>query len=329
MTASELRLGRYLRAPEGHGDGGGGGGAAGLLDDDPPAAGGDGDKSGGDKGAGGDAGQSGADPADLAWATGISAEKGDGEELTNRDWLGKRGYKDFDAVVRDARNLERSLREGGKVKIPGEDAKPEEIKAFREAIGVPEKADGYEIKLPDAEGGNYKLEIDAGFLEPMREIAHQHNVPKAAFEAMAQQFVTAQLEDMKAEAGQADADAAAKVKEWGQKADQNKMDLKRGAEILGLKRQDVAELQKGGNVGRVMDLLAKVGSLAGEDFFAGEGGSQKFGVTSLEEAQSELDRISSDKDTYAKLKAKDPTTVAKYDRLISAVAHFKAQAAKR
>ena len=35
------------------------------------------------------------------------------------------------------------------VTVPGENASPEEIAAFRKAIGVPDSADGYDIKAPD------------------------------------------------------------------------------------------------------------------------------------------------------------------------------------
>lgn len=328
MTAAERRQGRYMRGPDGHGDGGGGGGggASGLLDEDPapgeggtpapspspapaPAAGAD-------------------DPAAMAWASGISAEKADGEELSDREWLAKRGYKDFTKVVADARGLERSLRESGKVKIPGADAKPEEIKAFREAIGVPESPAGYEIKLPDVGDGEFKLELDTKFLEPMRSIAHEGNIPAPVFQKLAEQFVQMQLEDMKAEVLRADTERDQVLRDWADKAPQMRQDFRRGAEVLGLKKADIAMLQRGeGNTPILMAALAKVGALAGEDFFSGEGGSQKFGVASEEEAQTELDRMNSDPDTYAKLRAKDPATVAKRDRLLGAVASFRAQKA--
>lgn len=343
MTAIEAARGRYMRAPDhpggdggGAGGGGGasGGGVAGLLDDDPPGDGGTPTPSpapspSGDGGGGAGGGGAG-DPPDMAWASGISADKADGEELSDREWLEKRGYKDFGKVVADARGLERSLRESGKVKIPTAESKPEEVKAFREAIGVPETAEGYEVKLPEVEGGDFKLELDTDFLDPMRKIAHEHNVPAAAFQAMADQMVQQQLEDMKSEGVRADQEVAAVLKDWGKDAERKKMDFRRGAEILGLDKQAIAALQRGdGNSAILMNALAKAGQLAGEDFFAGDGGSQKFGVTSLEEAQAELDRMNSDKDVYAKLKAKDATTTAKYNRLIEAVAHFKERNSKR
>ncbi len=40
---------------------------------------------------------------------------------------------------------------GGMIKIPGKDAKPEEIAAFRQKLGVPESADKYDMQLPTTE----------------------------------------------------------------------------------------------------------------------------------------------------------------------------------
>ena len=60
---------------------------------------------------------------------------------------------------------------GGRVKIPGENATPEEIAAYNKAIGVPEKPDGYKITVQPPEG--YKpTEADTGFLSSLTEKLH-------------------------------------------------------------------------------------------------------------------------------------------------------------
>lgn len=46
----------------------------------------------------------------------------------------------------------------GRVKVPGKDAKPEEIAEFRKAIGVPEAADKYEITAPEGMAINPAIE---------------------------------------------------------------------------------------------------------------------------------------------------------------------------
>lgn len=60
---------------------------------------------------------------------------------------------------------------GGRVKIPGADATPEEIAAYNKALGVPEKADGYTITATAPEG--YEIsEADKGFLGTMTARLH-------------------------------------------------------------------------------------------------------------------------------------------------------------
>lgn len=313
---------------DGGGASGGSGGAANLLDD-PPAD--DPNKGGADDPPADDPNKGGADdPPDMKWASGISEQKRDGEELSDREWLEKRGYKDFGKVVSDARGMEKLVRDKGAIKIPGEDAKPEEVQAFREAMGVPETAEGYEVKLPDVEGGDFKIELDTDFLGPLREVAHKHNVPGAAFQELASKVVDAQLEGMKADLVRADSERDQKVKDWGNEAAAKTIEFKRGAEILGLDKQSIATLQQGeGATSILMDMLSKVGSLAGEDFFEDGGGAGKFGVASEAEAQQELDRMTSDPEVQKKLKAKDGATKAQYNRLTEAVAHFRSLKAKK
>jgi hypothetical protein len=176
-------------------DGGdeGGGGAGALLDDDDPPAAPAADPPAADPPA---ADPPAADPPaadlDFAWANGVKAEAGEGEDASNLDWLKGTKVKDLDSLVKIARDNQKALRESGRVKIPGADAKPEEIAAFREAMGVPDKAEGYEIKLPEGLDGE-KYELDGKFLNPMRDVALAHNVSKAAFEAFADEFMKQQV----------------------------------------------------------------------------------------------------------------------------------------
>lgn len=322
MTANERRLGRYIRDGEGH-QAGGGSGAAGLLEDEAGGGGG-GDGTGGGAADGAQGGDGGA-AADIAWASGVSADKGEGDDPSNLDWLRSSGVKDLNGLVKVARDNIKAVRDSGRVKIPGEGAKPEEIKAYREAIGVPNDAAGYVVELPQVAGQDGQFELDSAFLDPMRKIAHETNVPASAFKALAAQFITAQMEGVQAEIIQRDTAREDKVKEWGANAAANKADFRRGAQLLGLDTAAIGRLQNG-DVGLLMDTVAKAGALAGEDFFA-DGERQNFGVTSEAEAQAELDRMTSDKDVYAKIKAKDATTVQKYNRLTAAVASFRARKA--
>jgi hypothetical protein len=63
------------------------------------------------------------------------------------------------------------------VQIPTEKSSPEEVAAFRKALGVPEAPDKYELlpeQLPEG------VEVNPELLKPYAEIAHKHNIPAAA-----------------------------------------------------------------------------------------------------------------------------------------------------
>jgi hypothetical protein len=60
----------------------------------------------------------------------------------------------------------------GAIKIPGKDAKPEEIKAFHTALGVPETAEAYKLpERPEAMGA--RTAEDVAVLKPFQETFHK------------------------------------------------------------------------------------------------------------------------------------------------------------
>jgi hypothetical protein len=169
-----------FRKPEGEGDAGGGGGDAG-------AGGGDAGGAGGDKGtAGGDAGgkpaaAAGGDgkPVSLdwgAWANGLTDE-------AKRNYA--KTFKDPDALLDGALNLRREI--SSRIKVPGKDAKPEEVAAFRKAIGALDKPEDYKAALPK----DYQLdEVQTALLASMQKAAADTGLPAPSFE----QFTKAYFE---------------------------------------------------------------------------------------------------------------------------------------
>ena len=61
-------------------------------------------------------------------------------------------YADPAAYDKAFRDTQAALRDGGRVKIPGADATPEEMAEFNKTLGVPEAVDGYEITAQPPEG---------------------------------------------------------------------------------------------------------------------------------------------------------------------------------
>jgi hypothetical protein len=310
---------------EGGGDAGGGAGGAGGAADLVGGAGGGGDAgagAGGDTGAGagGAGGEAGA--GDDTFLAQFSADGGDADNPSNRDWIKSLGVKDLDGLAKIARDNQVAARSGG-LKVPGADAKPEELAAFRKAIGVPESADKYEVPLPEG------AEIDKGFVEPMREAALKAGVPAGAFKAMAEGFVKYQLDQVEAEKTRQDGLAQSVLSEWGGQKDAKLADVSSAMRALNLTGADVAAIQGGYGSDKTLNLLQKLGAGMAEDaLLGGGGGAKRFGITGAE-AQAEITKLSADADFYAKLSAKDPAAVARWDRLNAAVAADRDQKARQ
>jgi hypothetical protein len=66
-------------------------------------------------------------------------------------------YRDLPSLVKSLVETKRmaSGKLDGYIKVPGEGATPEEVAAYRKAQGVPDAPDGYELKKPDGELGNF------------------------------------------------------------------------------------------------------------------------------------------------------------------------------
>lgn len=91
-------------------------------------------------------------------------------------------YKSIPDLASAHYSLQQLLGKKANAILPiNETSKPEEIAAYRKALGIPEKADGYNLKpekLPDGVGWN----DDNG--KALAELALKHNVPPAAMKEL-------------------------------------------------------------------------------------------------------------------------------------------------
>lgn len=80
-----------------------------------------------------------------------------GDDADTREWLGKQTEraKDVPSLAKLAREQDKMIGEQAKklgdanvIRIPGKDATPEEIKAYKEKLDIPLTEDGYEFKAP-------------------------------------------------------------------------------------------------------------------------------------------------------------------------------------
>lgn len=297
-----------------------GGGAADLLGAGAaPAGGGDGgagDQGGGDGGFSDGGGDQGGDPAFYEL---LSAEGGDAANPSNRDWAKSAGVKDPDQAIKMLRDNMKAARAEGKFTVPGADAKPEDIAAFRTAIGVPDKPDGYEIKGPEG------VPLNAPLIAKLAESAVKHGAPKGAFEGLVSDFIAAQLDEAATAAEALDDEAAAWVKEQGAGSTAKLAAVDTAARALGLSRDDMTGLRQALGPKRALDLLAKLGDGMAEDTLI-TGGKGRFGVTGAE-AQAEIDRLKTDPEFQKKVMVKGSPESERWNRLNNAAAEGKAKAA--
>lgn len=123
---------------------------------------------------------------------------------------------------------------GKKTLVPNEKSTPEEISAFRQAIGVPEKLEEYDIKpseIPEGLGWN---EDNA---RKYAELGHKHNIPPAAMKAIVAEYANQRIAEMQIMAQEVDsrrqAGAADLKKTWGDDFDKNLGIAKQAAQIAG------------------------------------------------------------------------------------------------
>lgn len=93
----------------------------------------------------------------------------------NREWLAKSGFKSVDDVVKSA--YEQSKLLGNAVRVPGKDAKPEEVEAFYEKLGRPKTADEYDFRPPESLPEN--LPYDGERAKSFAGLAHKIGLSKA------------------------------------------------------------------------------------------------------------------------------------------------------
>ena len=154
------------------------------------------------------------------------------------------------------------------VMIPGENATPEERKAFLQKLGVPERPEDYEISTEDA-----------SFNDQFRKVAHEQGLSKKQAEALAssiESLAKTQNQQVQEAVKQQRAQEREKMRqEWGSMADANEAAARRFLLVAGA---DLAEpLAESGMVEdpRVLRGLHKLSKMISEDRLVTGSGSQQ------------------------------------------------------
>lgn len=176
-------------------------------------------------------------------------------------------YPNAIELLRGHANKAKMIGQRSGVKPPGAEAKPEEIAAWRKALGVPEKPEGYALTKPETlpEG----MQWDEAAVGEFQSLAHQlHLTPHQVQQLVA--FDQKQKEGLMAK-GKSNLDGylqeqrAALEAEWGEQLPENTSRALRAAQLLGLDPND-AEI---GNSAKMIKALHAASLLMQEDRLLG------------------------------------------------------------
>jgi hypothetical protein len=98
------------------------------------------------------------------------------------EWLPEKFWRedkaDVEALSKSYQGLEQLLgKKANAVPVPNEKSTPEEVAAYRKAIGVPDSPEGYKLKPEQLPEG---VTWDDNVAKRAAELAHKHNIPAAA-----------------------------------------------------------------------------------------------------------------------------------------------------
>lgn len=228
------------------------------------------------------------------------------EQKETRDWAANKAYADPYVLARSARDWEReaaTLRagKGYPEDKPGADGKPARDenawKAWNALVGVPEKADQYDIPLP--ENNPYPQ-----FKAYMAEELHKAGVPARMAPALARGYesAVARLEtELRAQEDAKSTEGLRQIEqEWGANYRERMAVADRARawiakETGGLDEVQMRTLEAVLGTPKWLTMLWKIGSGNQEAVFAGDGGSPRSFQGGASEAQARLDQITADR----------------------------------
>lgn len=234
----------------------------------------------------GAAGGGGADPA-----KGAAANAGEWYPAEHKDYVTNKGWKNPGDVLTSAINLEKLIgadKAGRTLVMPKDDKDAEGIKAFRTKLGVPEKAEGYELPLTEGDKGEFAKVVSTWF--------HEQGVPKTAAQSIAGKWnehigaLVKASED--AEKAESERQLGTLKSEWGGDFDKHAEFARRFVRAAGWDDAKVAAYEKAFGTAAMLKDFHTFGSKFQESPIAGSaGGSGASFTMSKQAAQSKLEEI--------------------------------------
>lgn len=201
-------------------------------------------------------------------------------------------------------------KQDGLVKVPGSDAKPEEISAFRKAMGVPEKPEEYAI--PGLDGVPVNQEVLSAF----RKAAHEVGITPQQFQALVKFDLDRAAMQAKAREARIETAEKALRTEWGAAYDHKLAMVQRFAEQVG-GEEFIQELELRGKDASpvLLKVLDKMATMANEH---GLVRGEPVSPITPQEASKRIAEIQADKDYWSDFQnpGRHKELVAEYAKLI-------------
>lgn len=259
------------------------------------------------------------------WSSSLPPEftlEHDGKPVAAKDTPFVKDFADLPSLVKQSYDLKRAV-SGGLTKIPGKDAKPEEVAAWKKenlgklaAAGLmelaPESADKYEIKRPDeATGLAWNDEHEKGF----RALAHGLGLSQKQVAGLIE-FDNKRMADSSAALKMSVEKTTEVLKgKWGADYDKNYEIAARGAAAVFTDQDTLDFFEKTGlgNHPLLMHALFEIGARMQEhnghvDPSGGKG-----------DPKADLNAFLGDKEKVTKWNAGDPAMTAEYENIMKRI----------
>jgi hypothetical protein len=207
---------------------------------------------------------------------------------SNKDYVANKGFKSGDDAITSLRNLETLLgaeKAGRTIVLPKDEKDAEGIKAYREKLGVPATAEGYELPVKEGDNGNFAKSASAWL--------HAAGIPKAAGQALAKHWND--FHDQALASAKAALDTQSQQQldglkaEWGDKFDQNSEQARRFMKAAGFGEDEVKLYEETFGTANMLKRWASIGEKLGEAGFAGGGGGG--GNSTAAQAREQLETL--------------------------------------
>lgn len=244
-------------------------------------------------------------PAPTDWAANLAPDL--------KGFIQERGFKDPGEIAEQYRNLEklRGVPADKLLKLPDSLDDMTNMAPIYDRLGRPKDAKGYTIEVPK-EGGDPKQ------AEWAAELFHKAGLTKAQGEAIGKAWnerQTAAFTSIKESTALAKTQAEAALRtEWGAAYDQNVALVDKGANTLGLTKDQIESM---GNLhGRdvFMKKLAEIGRSLGEANFV-PGNKTPGGAMEPEQAQNTIKELMRSEEFTKRLNSGDPDARKRWDGL--------------